>query len=192
MRATDRDAPETRLRLVFISRISPMKNLLLALTAVRQVTEAVSLDIYGPIEDRQYWARCQSMINTMPANVEVGYRGELAPDQVRPTFNGYDASLLPTLGENFGHVILESLAASCPVICSDRTPWSDLIEAGGGVVIRSLTERELATRIGQLARTSSEARLRARLRAGEAYLAWRRATPDVHVLTLARDSRRGT
>jgi glycosyltransferase involved in cell wall biosynthesis len=33
---------------------------------------------------------------------------------------------LPTLGENFGHVFVEALAAGCPLIISDRTPWLNL------------------------------------------------------------------
>ena len=33
---------------------------------------------------------------------------------------------MPTLGENFGHSILEALAASLPVLISDQTPWRDL------------------------------------------------------------------
>jgi glycosyltransferase involved in cell wall biosynthesis len=46
---------------------------------------------------------------------------------VREVFSRYDAFVLPTLGENVGHVIAESLSASCPVICSDETPWTDLL-----------------------------------------------------------------
>jgi glycosyltransferase involved in cell wall biosynthesis len=40
--------------------------------------------------------------------------------------------LIPTLGENFGHVIFESLAVGCPVLISDRTPWRGLEEKGVG------------------------------------------------------------
>ncbi len=40
----------------------------------------------------------------------------------------YHFFLLPTLGENFGHVFLEALAAGCPLIISDRTPWLNLEE----------------------------------------------------------------
>ena len=34
--------------------------------------------------------------------------------------------LLPTLNENFGHVIIESFQHGCPVIISDNTPWRQL------------------------------------------------------------------
>ena len=39
---------------------------------------------------------------------------------------------LPTLGENFGHIILEAFCAGCPVLISDQTPWRDLEEKGVG------------------------------------------------------------
>jgi glycosyltransferase involved in cell wall biosynthesis len=39
---------------------------------------------------------------------------------------------LPSLGENFGHVIVEALSAGCPILISDRTPWRGLAERGVG------------------------------------------------------------
>jgi glycosyltransferase involved in cell wall biosynthesis len=56
---------------------------------------------------------------------------------VRGIFSRHDLFLFPTRGENFGHVIFESLAAGTPVLVSDRTPWQDLDAAGVGWV-RSL------------------------------------------------------
>ena len=40
--------------------------------------------------------------------------------------------ILPTLGENFGHVIVEAWTAGCPVLVSDRTPWRQLASHGVG------------------------------------------------------------
>jgi glycosyltransferase involved in cell wall biosynthesis len=40
--------------------------------------------------------------------------------------------LLPTLGENYSHVICEALSAGCPVLISDRTPWRNLQDKGVG------------------------------------------------------------
>ncbi len=42
------------------------------------------------------------------------------------TLAAHDLFLLPTLGENFGHVFLEAFLAGLPVITSDRTPWREL------------------------------------------------------------------
>ena len=43
--------------------------------------------------------------------------------------------ILPTRGENFGHAIVEMLAASRPVLISDKTPWIDLESLGAGYSI---------------------------------------------------------
>ncbi len=45
---------------------------------------------------------------------------------------GYHLLVLPTRGENFGHVILEALLAGCPVLVSDQTPWRGLASRRAG------------------------------------------------------------
>ncbi len=116
----------------FLSRISRMKNLVGALKAIRSLRGAVKFDIYGPIEDRGYWNECRGLIRDMPSHIHVRYMGEVEPDRVLQTIAAYHFFFLPTLGENFGHVIREALSACRPVIVSDRTPWRHLEELGIG------------------------------------------------------------
>jgi glycosyltransferase involved in cell wall biosynthesis len=168
-------------RFVFISRISPMKNLELALRALRLVRGPAEFDIYGPREDAGYWARCEALIALLPPTVRVRYRGDLPPAAVPRTFHAYDAFVFPTLGENFGHVIAESLFASCPVICSDTTPWTAVLDKGGGRVVRDLTAGGLAAALQRVVSMSPEARLRARQAAGDAYRSWRAQSVEVSV-----------
>lgn len=120
------------LRLVFLSRISPMKNLTGALKALAAVRATVSLDIYGTREDEAYWRDCEALIQALGGRVPVRYRGWVPPEQVIGVLAGYDALLLPSLGENFGHVLLEALLAGCPLLVSDRTPWRGLEAARAG------------------------------------------------------------
>ncbi|ROO60761.1 glycosyltransferase involved in cell wall biosynthesis [Micromonospora sp. Llam0] len=174
------------LRLVFIGRISPMKNLVTALAAVARATRPVDFDIFGPDEDEPYWARCGQLIATMPGHVRVRYHGELPADEVLSTFARYDAFLFPTLGENFGHVILESLAAGCPVVCSDRTPFSELISSAGGAVVRPMTVPALAEVVDELAGRPAGERAAAKVTAGRRYRLWRRQVRELNVLDHAR------
>lgn len=118
--------------MVFISRISPKKNLLLALQILQNVQQSVSYNIYGPIEDLEYWAECKAIIESLPRNVSVEYKGELYPDQVVKTLSKYDAFFMPTKGENYGHVIAEALCAGLPILIADTTPWRNLQELGIG------------------------------------------------------------
>jgi glycosyltransferase involved in cell wall biosynthesis len=187
----DEPLPPTRAhegpaRLVFIGRISPKKNLDLTLTALGGLSQPVEFDIYGPVEDSRYWSRCQSLIGKLPSNVLVAYKGELAPADVRRTFHGYDAFVFPTGGENFGHVIAESLSASCPVICSDETPWSEVLEAGGGAVVQHLTAGELGAELQRFVVLTPAERLEARQAAGRAYRSWRPNSVGPNILEEAR------
>lgn len=173
-------------RLVFISRISASKRLDVALRALQHVTEPVDLDIYGPIEDRAYWAVCEGLISTMPVNVDVCYRGELAPADVRTAFAGYDAFLFPTSGENFGHAIAESLSAGCPVITSRATPWTSTLQNGGGRALADVGVETLAAAVRALTAMTAEDRFRDRLSAAEAYRSWRQTTVNTNILDRAR------
>lgn len=120
------------LDIVSVSRIVPNKNLRIALGLLAGLTGNVRFDIYGPVEDERYWEECQAVARTLPSNVIVRYLGKIEHEQVRSVFAAHDLLLFPTAGENFGHVIFESLAAGCPVLISDCTPWRNLSSEGVG------------------------------------------------------------
>jgi len=126
-------APKTagHLRIAFISRISPKKNLDGLLAILHTVRAPVTLDIFGPVEDEAYWRQCEQRIAALPDNIQVKAHGPIAPDQVSPTFARHDLFAFPTHGENFGHVIFEALRAGTPVVVSDQTPW--LPDASGAL-----------------------------------------------------------
>lgn len=119
-------------RIIFISRISPMKNLLQAIQILQQVKRPVVYDIFGPIEDKEYWAKCEAAIKLLPPHIEVCHKGSLNPAQVIATMSEYDMFFMPTLGENYGHVIVEAFCAGLPVLIADTTPWRQLEEKGIG------------------------------------------------------------
>lgn len=124
--------PGAPLRVVFVSRISPKKNLLGAIEVLKQSKSQVLFDVYGPAEDAVYWAACQEAAKLLPQNICFQYCGALEPVQVPDKLAEYDLFFLPTLGENFGHVIAEALSSGLPVLISDTTPWRDLAEKSLG------------------------------------------------------------
>ena len=124
-----------KLKIVFLSRISRMKNLEVCIDILNGKYEGeITFDIYGVKEDVDYWNSCVKKIESLPSNVAVNYRGEVRPEEVISVFNKYDVFLFPTKGENFGHVIYESLATGCIPIISDRTPWQDFEEENCGMI----------------------------------------------------------
>ncbi|WP_288235955.1 glycosyltransferase [uncultured Prochlorococcus sp.] len=111
------------LRLIYLSRITPKKNLLFALEILRKIKYNVDFDIYGIIDDSSYWLKCKNLMENMPSNINISYKGSLKHELVEETFRLYDLFFFPTLGENFGHVIPESLSQGTAVLTSDRVPW---------------------------------------------------------------------
>jgi glycosyltransferase involved in cell wall biosynthesis len=124
--------PNEPLRVAFMSRIAPKKNLDFALRVVGSSPRPLVFNVFGMVDDAAYWQSCQAMMGSLPPHVHVEYRGAVPHEDVAQTLAAHDVLFLPTLGENFGHVIAESLMQGTPVLISDRTPWRGLPEAGVG------------------------------------------------------------
>lgn len=115
-----------QLSLLFIGRLHPVKNLDFLLSILTNATEAISLDIVGSEEDAEYTALCKEKAAALPANVRVRFLGEQPPQVLAGIIQEHHFLILPTHGENFGHVIFESLSQGRPVVISDQTPWRNL------------------------------------------------------------------
>lgn len=121
------------LKCLFVSRISPKKNLLYLLELLQQIKGVeLQLSIVGPVEAEVYWARCQQAIKQLPENIIVQYKGAIPALQLPAIYAAHHLFVLPTYGENFGHVIFESIISGRPVLISDQTPWQQLTEKGIG------------------------------------------------------------
>ena len=114
------------LKLIFISRIRDNKNLHFALELLKDTDKNIIYDIYGPIEDKIYWNKCQRIIQKLPKNILVTYKGVVSPLDILETMKKYHALLLPTKTENFGHVIVEAMISGVLPIISNQTPWLEL------------------------------------------------------------------
>lgn len=120
------------LRVIFLSRVSPMKNLDYALRVLARVHVPVVMTMYGSIADEQYWELCQHLIAQLPAHVTVSCEGIIEHNRVHEVLAQHDLFFLPTRGENFGHAIVEALTSGVPALISDQTPWKDLEAHGAG------------------------------------------------------------
>lgn len=123
---------EFDLRIVFYSRISPIKNLEFVLDCINSIQKVrILLRIYGPIEDKSYWDFCKKKISSIKQH-KIEYLGFVQKDAISSIFHEADLLFLPSRSENFGHVILEALSFSCPVLISSQTPWTNISDAGAG------------------------------------------------------------
>lgn len=172
------------LKIVHLSRISPMKNLDFGLRALALVRSVVEFTIFGPIEDATYWKTCTNLISQMPKNIRVSYRGAVLPREVPEVLAAHDLFFLPTRGENFGHVVVESLSVGTPVLVSERTPWQSGPAHSCTVIPLGAGESEFAEFIDRVAAMSREQRLAMRSAAAEL---GRKAVSDPLVVRDNRD-----
>jgi glycosyltransferase involved in cell wall biosynthesis len=128
------------LKIVFLSRISPMKNLDFLINILAGVSHPLELSILGPKEDLYYWDICKKLIDKLPNYIKVNIGGEVSPEKIQETFSKYDLFVFPTRGENFGHVIPEALSAGTPILLSDETPWQE--DASLGLQIIPLQKKK--------------------------------------------------
>jgi glycosyltransferase involved in cell wall biosynthesis len=123
-------------RFVFYSRVVPQKNLRYFLERLRSVDGGqVSLEIVGPLQDDAYWQDCKKLISELPQGITVNARGAVSHSEGIDLLCASHFLVLPTLNENFGYVLIESLSAGCPLLISDKTMWSSVQEQNAGWAI---------------------------------------------------------
>lgn len=120
------------LRIAMVGRITEQKNVLFALDVMRRLTVPSSLDLFGEVGDDDYARACREAVAIGTRRCNVTFKGTIAKAALFEQLQDYDVLLHPTLGENFGHAIVEALALGVPVLISDKSPWTDVADAGAG------------------------------------------------------------
>jgi glycosyltransferase involved in cell wall biosynthesis len=133
------------LRMIYLSLVTEKKQLHVALEALRRVETPIVFHIWGPIKDALYWQKCQALMVDQIHDIE--YFGSIEPTLVQDILATYDVMILPTMGENFGHAIYESLSVGTPIILSSYTPWGSLQEQKAGITVDSSESNDWALAI---------------------------------------------
>lgn len=139
------------LKCYFCSRIHPVKNILFVIEAMSLCKASIQYDIYGPIEDPDYWEKCMNRATEIGDNIRIQHKGYLKREDMPKVVQQYDCLLFATTGENYSHTIAESLANSRPVIISKgTTPWDD-VDGKAGYAISLETPEKFAEKLDYLA-----------------------------------------
>lgn len=133
---------DDRQLVLFLSRVHPKKGLDLLVPAFARgaPTEAI-LVIAGPDSHDGYVSEVAEMARRAGVADRVLFTGMLRGIERIEAMVDADLFALPSYQENFGVVVIEALAARCPVLISDQVNIHPEISAGGvGAVVPTKIE----------------------------------------------------
>jgi len=126
------DKQSGMLKMVFIGRAHPIKQLDYLLGVLEQVRQQIALTVIMTREDDAYADLCRRQAASLPGNITVQFLEDVPHEDITDIIRSNHIFALPTRGENFGHSIYEALAAGRPVLVSDQTPWRRLTAMKAG------------------------------------------------------------
>lgn len=128
-RTVPSNSPRTGVhRLVFVSRIHPVKGLINLIHAWADLRPPNwQLDIFGPSEIG-HREKIEELISLRGLRGSVNVDGALDNPAKWNQLMSADAVVLPSFSENFGIVVAESLSAGTPVLTTTGTPWKGLTD----------------------------------------------------------------
>ncbi len=154
------EPPREKMRLGFVGRVVPIKDVITLVRAIGLARRHVDLEawIVGPEdEDSTYAARCRSMVDALGLGDCVKFLG---PQRVSEIYPQLDVLVLTSFSEGQPLVILEAFAHGLPVIATDVGACRELIEGGeadrrlgrSGIVTRVASPVDTAAALVELAR----------------------------------------
>ncbi len=153
---------------VSIARIDVWKDipgLIHAINIVREDIPNVVCQLYGEAIDLDYAKRCQSLVKVLHLEENFKFMGRTAQPEV--AYNSGDLVVFTGITEGFPFSVIEAMACGKPLVAANVGGVGEALE-GCGLLVQSLSPRDLANKIIQLLR---DEQLRKKL----GYLALQRA-----------------
>lgn len=149
------------MRLLFVSRLHPRKQVLVFADVVAQLRSAglpVEGIVAGP--DQGDLAGLRDFIRTARNGSAVRYVGEVDRAQLVTELARATALVFPARDEPFGLVLIEAMSVGTPIVCTDETPLAPLMRAASAGVT---TRPDVASLLSATRRVVDDAALRSRL-----------------------------
>ena len=137
---------------LFLSRLHPKKRLELLIESARLLRDrgvGFKLMIAGTGEP-SYVEELRRLADRHGVAARVAFLGFVSGREKVSLYEASDVFVLPTSQENWGYVLLESLACATPVITTRGVDiWSELQESGGAVIVEG-SAAAVADAIGEV------------------------------------------
>ncbi len=123
---------------LFLSRLNWKKGFDTLIPAFKEIVKerpSAYLVIVGP-DENHYQKKIEKLVNDYDLNDKVVFLGMLVDEDKFLAYQGADVFVLPSYSENFGMVVVEAMAASLPVVITDKVAIAEEVrETGAGLVI---------------------------------------------------------
>ena len=150
-------SPARRMRVGFVGRVVPIKDLVTFVRACDVALGSVDLDVrvIGPMEeDPGYAARCRQLVSRLGRSSSIQFVGPMPPARI---YGDLDLVVLTSFSEGQPLVILEAYAWGVPVVATDVGACREMIEGRSdedrrigpsGIVTRVAAPKETGRRDG--------------------------------------------
>jgi glycosyltransferase involved in cell wall biosynthesis len=177
--------------LLFIGRVNWEKGLDRLLAALPRISDC-KLVIAGNDEEG-YQRRLETTARELGVSDRVSFVGAVHGARKMELLTGASALVLPSYSENFGNVVLEAMAAGCPVVVTPEVGAAEIVRRTAAGVVLEGRPANLATGINELlARPDTLRQMGARGRAAvDAQFTWHavaRSTEGIYRRILAASS----
>ena len=122
------------IKLVQIGRIHPQKNNLELIKALIRFSEdEFTLDIFGPVDDYEYFTKCKKLLNSN--NVKnIRFLGYLDNKLIKKIYFKYDLLCMPSLVEASSIVLIEAFSSGLPALISHEVGTSkEILQYNAGL-----------------------------------------------------------
>lgn len=139
------------LRLLFMSRLHPVKDVRTLLLAVASLKDpGLRLTVAGE-GDPRHTSELHALVRALGLDTAVEFTGHLREPEKSAMWETHDLFVLPSLHENFSLSTVEAMATGMPVIVSDQVGVADrVVAANAGRVVPGADPQALARAIREL------------------------------------------
>lgn len=149
-----KEISQTKPNILFLSRLHPKKGADILIEASKILIDrniSVNVLIAGPDDNsvKGYSEQLVSSVNSDKLKDNIHFIGMVKGDEKLSLYRNADIFVLPTHQENFGLVLVESMACETPVLTSYGVDIWKEIEQGGAIIVENKAH-EVADRIVSL------------------------------------------
>lgn len=163
--------PADRRIVLFLGRLSPVKNLEQFIEAFARVRPAnTTLALVGPAE-ADYETRLRALAQRLGITGEVAFAGPLYDEEKLSALAAADLFVMPSLIESYGNAVAEAVAAGLPVLLTDTCGIAPALHERAGLAV-PLGVGTLAHGLRTMLDSVERARLTSRRAEVVAQLSW--------------------